>query len=421
MISITSILKYLPVKLSDKQIFMATIMFVNLGNYAYNLVLGRILGPAAFADAAILITFLLVLSFVGMTFQTVTSKYAILLEGTKLEAFIKLVSKYALIIGLFFGLFFIGFNTQLQALFHTQSSVMFIIFGIGLPLYFLLSINRGIFQGQNNLSKLASTYESEMLVRFMITLICLLLFPIAQPTTIIAIGIIASFVFGLIPFNKSLKTNYFASSNEVLPTKPIVAFFALTAFYELTQIIINNSDIMMVKHYFNNEQAGLYASLALIGRVVYFVTWMFVMMLLPQVIQLQKDGKNTVTILAKYVTYISILCIIIITATVLFPELIVKIMFGSKYLDISFLLWKYALATSLFALANIFTYYYLSLGKYVPVIVSGILGFVQLLLIGMFHKNLEQVVEMQIIAMIILLSFQLLYFVYQNKKSIRLN
>ena len=49
----------------------------------------------------------------------------------------------------------------------------------------------------------------------------------------------------------------------------------------------------MVKHYFGPNDAGLYASLALIGRVVYFVAWMFVMLLLPSVVQKEKDGEST--------------------------------------------------------------------------------------------------------------------------------
>ena len=57
--------------------------------------------------------------------------------------------------------------------------------------------------------------------------------------------------------------------------------------------IINNSDILLVKHYFDPYNAGLYASLALIGRVVYFTAWMFVMLLLPKVIELKKEGKKT--------------------------------------------------------------------------------------------------------------------------------
>jgi len=56
-------------RLAPEQLFMLSGFLVNGGNYLYNLLLGRFLGPSAFSDAAILITFLLVLSFVAMTFQ----------------------------------------------------------------------------------------------------------------------------------------------------------------------------------------------------------------------------------------------------------------------------------------------------------------------------------------------------------------
>jgi len=195
----------------------------------------------------------------------------------------------------------------------------------------------------------------------------------------------------------------------------------LTAFYEMTQIIINNSDVILVKHYFDSHDAGLYASLALIGRVVYFVAWMFVMLLLPKVIQLKKDGKETQPILMKYVAYITVLSTVIVLATFLFPELVVKLMFGDEYLSIAFLLWKYALATSIFAIANIFAYYFLSINQYIPVVVSAIIGLTQIGLIVLFHNSLQQVVEMQIIAMVVLLVIQLSFFLYQNKKKVRLN
>ena len=80
-------------KITAENFFTLTILFVNAGNYLYNLLLGRILGPSEFADAAILITLLLVLSFVGMTFQVTTAKYAVLLEGTQLYIFLKFIFK----------------------------------------------------------------------------------------------------------------------------------------------------------------------------------------------------------------------------------------------------------------------------------------------------------------------------------------
>ena len=60
--------------LTPEKVFIISSIFVNGGNYAYNLILGRILGPQQFADAAILVTLLLVVSFVAMTFQLVVAK-----------------------------------------------------------------------------------------------------------------------------------------------------------------------------------------------------------------------------------------------------------------------------------------------------------------------------------------------------------
>lgn len=410
----------LPKQISAEQFFMLTMLMVNGGNYIYNLLLGRILGPTAFADAAILITLLLVLSFLGMTFQIVTSKYAVLFEAEKRAVFIKLITRIALLFGILIGTLIIVFNKKLQLVFHTETSQMFLIFGFGIPLYFLISINRGLYQGSNGLHKMAITYQTEMFSRLVITILTVLLLPNIRTSIAVALGILISFVFGLFPFQKNIFDNAKNLKHEIIDNKSIFTFFALTAFYELTQIIINNSDILLVKHYFSNHEAGLYSSLALIGRVVYFVAWMFVMLLLPKVIQLKKEGKNTQPILMQYVLYIALLSTVIVAGTYLFPETIVHLMFGDKYITIAPLLWKYALATSVFAIANIFAYYFLSIDKFFPVVVSAILGLTQIVLIILFHNTLEQVVEMQIIAMLFLLVFQLCYFIYQNKKSVSL-
>ena len=74
------------------------------------------------------------------------------------------------------------------------------------------------------------------------------------------------------------------------------------------------------------------------------------------------------------------------------------------------LLWQYAIATSMFALSNIFAYYYLSLDKYVPVIISGVFGMLQVALVVFYHDSLDQVVHMQIVAMAMLLIIQLAFF-----------
>lgn len=398
-----------------EQFFMLSMVFVNAGNYLYNLLLGRILGPQKFADAAILITFLLVLSFVGMAFQVVTTKFSVIYENNKAVIFYKLMYKAALFLGIFTGVLIIFFSKYLQSILKTDTYLMFVIFGLSIPLYFLMSVKRGIHQGKNKLIDLSKTYIFEMLSRLLLTFLLLFLFYNSTTSILVAIGIAISFVFGLIPHKIKKSSNLMSNPDNKIEIKEIATFFALTAFYEFTQIIINNSDVIMVKYFFDNTDSGLYASLALIGRVVYFVAWMFVMLLLPKVLQLEKEGKNTKPILLKYVFYIVCLSLSIVIVTWMFPETAILLLFGSKYLAISFLLWKYAVATSVFAIANIFAYYFLSINKYLPVVITGVLGLVQIVLIGLFHSSLEQVVNVQILAMSLLLLFQLLFFFYQSK------
>ncbi|MBT8222506.1 MAG: sugar isomerase [Eudoraea sp.] len=401
-------------KIAPEQLFMGSVMLVNAGNYLYNLLLGRFLGPEVFAEAALLVTMLLMVSFIGMTFQIATTKFTVVLSGLERKAFLRKMMRLSLLLGVGGGSLILMLSDYMQQLFKTSSSGMFFIFGFGIPIYFAMCVNRGFLQGRQQFGSLSITYQTEMWSRLLITLLLLLILP-WNPVLIVAVGIILSFLFGLIPIRKK---DYAPSS--IVNLDPEVwgkarTFLILTAGYELTQILINNTDVLLVKHFFEAKEAGLYASIALIGRVVYFVAWMFVMLLLPDVLQKKKQGLDTRPVLMKYVSYIGIFSGAIVLGCYLFPELIISLMFGEAYLPAAGLLWRYALATSLFALSNIFAYYFLSLERYTPVILSALLGVSQIVLILIFHTSLNLVIGVQILAMLALLVFQWIYYISHNQ------
>ncbi|MCD9610200.1 sugar isomerase [Tenacibaculum maritimum] len=403
-------------KITPEHLFMISVLLVSGGNYLYNLLLGRFLGPEKFADAAVLITFLLVLSFLAMTFQLVTAKFLVTFDGDTLEPFIAKTFKYALATGIGLGALIIIFSSELQTFFKISSVNTFIVFGLGVPIYFMMSVNRGLLQGKKEFTSLSVTYQAEMLSRLVLTM-GLLMFLEIDTSLIVSIGIFCSFLLGLVPFKYKRISFVTSKVLGIIENKMVRNFFIVTAFYELTQILINNSDILLVKHYFDGYNAGLYASLALIGRVVYFIAWMFVMLLLPTVVQLKKEGKPTLSVLLKYVSAISLITILIILGCLLFPNQIIYLLFGGDYLEVVPLLWKYALATGVFAISNIFAYYYLSIDEYTPVILSGLFGMLQIVLVIFFHKSLEEVVHMQIIAMSLLLAVQLSFFLWKYYKD----
>jgi len=404
----------LGLKIKPAHIFTISIIIVNAGNYLLNVILGNILGPELFADTAVLITLLLILSFIGMAFQVATAKFIILLDTSNKTALTKLAVKYAFILGLSTCILLIALSKKLHILFQTQTQGMFIIFAIGIPFYFFMCINRGIYLGEKKLVMLSLTYHSEMLSRLIFTLLLVVLLPRSYSTIAVAIGILISLFAGLFPLkNNYISTNWLQSKTYLNPKK-FRFFFMITAFYECTQILINHSDLLLVKYFFNNFDTGLYAALALIGRAVYYTAWIFIMLLLPKVIALKKQGKSTKNTLFLYVLHTSLVAMVLIICSKLFPNQIIVILFGKDYVTIAPLLWKYALASSIFAIANIFSYYFLSLNKYIPIVISSVIGIAQITCITLFHSSLNQIVVIQILLMIVLLIFQVLYFIYHH-------
>jgi O-antigen/teichoic acid export membrane protein len=79
---------------------------------------------------------------------------------------------------------------------------MFVILVLESLFIFLMSINRGLYQGQNVMDKLAFTYQTEMASRLLLTIAAVLLLPDFPPSIIVATGITISFIFGLYPFQK---------------------------------------------------------------------------------------------------------------------------------------------------------------------------------------------------------------------------
>ena len=390
---------------------MISAMIVNLGNYLYNLIVGRMLGPSGFADASLLVTMLLVLSFLAMTFQLTAAKFSAEMDGEESQLLVSLMSRYGLVVGAVISLCMVLFSNQLQLFFQSQSAWMYIIFALCVPLYFLMSVGRGYVQGIRNFRQLSISYQVEMLIRLCGTVALLRLLDV-DPAISISLGILASVALGYLPIrNKRVKP--ISSAGRI--TKTLLVFATFTLVYELSQVLINNTDILLVKHYFAAEEAGLYAALAMIGRVVFFIAWMFAMILLPHVVAAEKAGKDSRTLLWKYVGYTAVLGAIITGVSYMLPELIVHILFGTAYVEIASLLWLYALATSLFAVANMFAYYFLSRSIYGPIYLTFIVGLLQIFGLVAFHDTLLQVVLLQLVLMGTLLAAQVAHYVHFNR------
>jgi O-antigen/teichoic acid export membrane protein len=282
--------KYLG-KISEAKVFMLMLLFVNGGNYLYNLLLGHLLGPEKFAHAAFLITMLLSLSFIAMTFQLLIAKFYVELDDKEQLAFMSRWSKNSVIVGVLIGVLTYICGDWISYNFQLDDSDAIRLFALGMPLYFLFNVQRGCLQAQEKFIKLGYNYLLEMLVRLSGTICLILLFP-DSTTFAVSLGILLSILASSYIVDVRLILTNIKSTMTKIEKKKIYHFAAITLLYELTLNLINSADIIVVKQNFESTEAGLYASIALVGRMVYYITWMYAMILLPGVVRLRKEGKN---------------------------------------------------------------------------------------------------------------------------------
>jgi O-antigen/teichoic acid export membrane protein len=383
---------------------------VNGGNYLFNLVLGRWLGPAAFADLSLIVTLLLMVRFITAAFQLTSAKFAashsVDEEWSRLAALRRWMGKQAWLWGGLMALVIAGGAPFWQQFFKTQSAWPFVILGIGLPIYLVQGVDRGLLQGQTLFKRLAASYQAEMWIRLLAAVI-LVAIGLAVNGAVIAITL--SFIATWFVARKVGAWTSKPGKLEKKGQKAVVAFAGPVVLVYLGQILISNSDIILVKRFFEPELAGQYAAVALIGRIVFFATWSVVTALFPIVARKHQKGEPHRHLLGLSLGIVTVISIGIIGFTVIAPEWIINTLFGEAYVVMAPLLWIYAVATALYALANVVVNYRLSAGNSKGTWFALAAGLAQVVAIIVFHESLQQVIVAQVVLMASLLATLLIW------------
>ena len=395
---------------SASALLMVSMTVVNAGNYVYNLIMGRWLGPSLFADLSLIVTLLLIVTFVTAPIQMTTARYSAIhtADGDMqaLSAIRSFIWRIAAGLGLTLTALFVLFSPLLQKFFHTQSAYPFIIFGLAMPFSLLQGVERGILQGQTRFQILAVSYQVEMWTRLLVSIG---LVALGMSVNGAVTGISLSFFFTWLTARLSVRDVFGRVEITKAVRLELTAFAMPVLVSQLGQILINNSDVILVKRYYEAGQAGQYAALALIGRIVFFATWSVVTTMFPIVAQKQKMGEPHGHLLWLSLGIVMAVSAPIVLLTIFVPEWIVRILFGAQYLGIAPLLWLYALSTSLYASANVVINYRLSLGRGQETRFAIAAGVAQVAGIILFHGSLAQVVYVQVVVMAVLFVSLLLW------------
>ena len=157
--------------------------------------------------------------------------------------------------------------------------------------------------------------------------------------------------------------------------------------------LLYTGDVVLVKHFFLQDQAGLYSALSLIARVILFVTTPIGMVMFPLISE--KYAKNE-RYLNVFSTALILVLLVVMAMTVfyfLFPEFTIKLFFGSQYLAAAAYLGRFAVFLSLYSLCNLFGSFYLSVNRVRIASLPLLFGLLQMGLLWFYHGSFLEVLN----------------------------
>ncbi len=369
-------------------------MIVAVLNYAYHPILSRMMSVGDFGEVQALIAIFLqsgvLLGIFGTIVVNLTANSNSDSENLSL---INQLYKIAMITSLVLTVGIIIGTPFLKKFLQFHSVWAFWVLALSLPLSVSLTFRRFFLQGKKEFLKnsLVSIFYAGGRLVIAVFLVWL------GWATVGAIGAITLTTFFSLFYaykitHKELKLSL---REKVVFNKKLkeefrygILIFLVTAFVTF----LYTADMIFVKHYFSPEIAGFYGGVATIARIVYFITGSVVGVLIASV-KIKDSWQENKRVLLKGLIIISLIGASVTGIFILFPELVIKLMIGQRYVSYAYLLPRMAILLFLVSLSNLLLMFFLALRKYfiIKIVIIGAL-FITLTTV-LHHATLISIVD----------------------------
>jgi len=370
---------------------------VAVTNLFYNILLARMLGAAGFGHASALYTLLMLMAAITLSFQIVTSKFIARSSDTLVRAQIYAsMLRRALRVGIGVAILLAAGSGFLQSYFNLPTQRDLVLVAIAAGVSIPLGVRRGKMQGVCNFSGLAINLVVEVAVKFAGALLFL---HFGMGVTGVITAVLLSTVAAYIAAQPGTQYRGKSAPIKIAPFGEGMQ----AVLYFIGQVILSNLDILLVKHFFPPPEAGIYAAVALVGRVVFMLSWSVVSSMFPvSASHSQRQGGRSV--LYTGLLLVGTITSLFVGAVALAPQFAWTLLLGKAFLlrsvaPFSMLLTQYAIMTGVYGIAVVVMMYEISRR-------TGTAAWVQLaasiLLAGgiwRYHHSLSQVIMVQLVVM----------------------
>lgn len=408
-------------------------MLANLLNYVFHFVMGRMVDPSIYGEVESIVSLLAIVSVPGAAITLVAARFAASAKAAEnpaeSRAVFSFLNRKLLKYGLPFFLFSLLLTPYVARFLRIEHAFISVFFLFGMMfLSFFSSASTGILQGWQRFFSVGMIQTLNSTVKLVFSVLFVWIgFRTDGIVGAFFLAGIASYVIARIVIRRidhQDRSRETSGDDVATPDLSALRPYAVPVLFgSLSIAILGNVDMILAKYHLAPDAAGLYGALFIVSKTIFFAGGILGSVLFSMSAE-EHDRNGGVRKDSRLFHHALILSVLFVIGSVgffaLFPEFVLRIFFGSRYLAGAPLLGWFALGSGLYVLVNFFQQYLLSIHR--TRVVWGTLAFSILGAIAMFFlaydagSLIRYVIYTQTAALLVAV-FHYLKEVGYNKKS----
>ncbi len=375
---------------------IAASMICNVLNYAFNIYLTRKLSVENFGTLALLSSFLLIFNIVWEAFERTVS-YVFAVNSDKyskssLVNFWKVWRNRVLFVGIPIAILWAVFSSYLSTIFQSDSILPILVFAPIWTYGLLNSIDYGYLNGKLKFIRIGFVLLAEAVSKFVASIVFVEagykdLVYLSIPISLLFSAVASYFaVFGLAKIEKN------ESDSKPIKIHFPKKFFLGTFAIKFSTIAYLSLDLIIAKIVLSPYDAGRYALISIVGKIIYYMSSLFTQFILPMVGKSIGEGKSGVKAFLIITGLSTVMGGLVYSVFGLFGHITAPLLIGPSILDSVHLLNVFGLGFLAYSVAmNVFSYFQVK-SKNIFTVASFILATIHVLVLVYFGTTFERFV-----------------------------
>jgi len=372
--------------------------------YLFQIIMGRMLSVTEYGILSALMAIMVVIGAPIQTLSMIISRrvsaYRSEQDSSKLGYLFYWINRKLLLIAVVLATLVVFNIKPLQNFFLIEENIHLYLLLIIVLIAFPQAINNAYLQGLQYFKWLSVSGVFATLLKIIIAVI-LVYFGLGVAGALggVIFSTFTILILTYVVLRPSLSGSNVSTSNatHLLFESAMPVLLANVAFAVMTQI-----DIVLVKHYFSGQDAGLYAAASIMGKAVMYLPGGIAMALFPMVAENHASGKSSANLIFQAVGMTASLSLIGALFYYFFADSIIVLLYGADYKEAAHVLKYFGFAIIPMALIMVAEHFLIAMGRVLFAYLFMIIAPLQLIAIYYYHDTLIDIVTVLFISGIIL-------------------